>query len=261
MNFSAISDYECHGRHLHIALVNRNKNKLTLQVDDDVLDVGCGTGVETKSIAAEVKSVTGIDSSKEMIAFARANNSAPNVTYSLGDAQTIGDCSEWQERFDKAVSFFVLHWCPDHAMALRSILACLKPGGEALFIVCNRSSWVPESVQFVQNHIKWSTYGKDFKSSCQFWNMSVSEAEKLLASCGWKNVRCELQHHGQITEEPTKAMIKSGLGISAQIPESEMEEYLRDMWQWTLSQYGDSSKPGHVRIPAEIFIIQACKSC
>ena len=93
-----------------------------------------------------------------MLTFARRNNPAPNVSYTLGDAQTIGDNPHYQERFNKAVSFFVLHWCPDHAKALRSILACLKPGGEALFIVVKSDVLIAEADKFLRRHVKWGDY-------------------------------------------------------------------------------------------------------
>ena len=55
MNFSATSDYNGDGRFLQHASIMLNISKLTFRPDDDVLDVGCGTGNETKSIAAMVK--------------------------------------------------------------------------------------------------------------------------------------------------------------------------------------------------------------
>ena len=95
-----------------------------------------------------------------MLASARKTNPAINVTYALADAQTIGDNPDLQARFDKAVSFFVLHWCPDHAKALKSISACLKPEGEALFITVNRTQVVSEVNTFVMSHVKWGGYAK-----------------------------------------------------------------------------------------------------
>ena len=95
-----------------------------------------------------------------MLAVARANYSGPNITYSFGDAQNCGDNPEWRERFDKVVSFFVLHWCQDHAKALRSILACLKPGGEAVFILGNESPLISETDLFLKSHPKWAEYVK-----------------------------------------------------------------------------------------------------
>ena len=62
--------------------------------------------------------------------------------------------------FDKVVSNYVLHWCPDPAKALRSVLACLKPGGEALIIVANRTTILTDMSQYIRSHVKWDAFVK-----------------------------------------------------------------------------------------------------
>ena len=104
-----------------------------------------------------------------MLEFAHKNNQAPqNVTFSYGDAQmTVGDNPDWRESFDKVVSFFVLHWVPGHAKALRSMLACLKPGGEGLFIIVNSATQViPVANQFISNHARWGKYVQVHQLQC-----------------------------------------------------------------------------------------------
>ena len=105
-----------------------------------------------------------------MIANARTNNSATNINYAVWDAQTVGDNPEWRETFDKVVSFLALMWIPDQLKALRGILTCLKPGGEALIIMDNQyDNFVPfEADRFLEDHIKWGQYTK---VSCLFCGM------------------------------------------------------------------------------------------
>ena len=59
MNFTASNDYYGDGRYIQREMTQRHIGKLLFRTDDDVLDVGCGTGEETKSVAANVRSVTG----------------------------------------------------------------------------------------------------------------------------------------------------------------------------------------------------------
>ena len=64
------------------------------------------------------------------------------------------------ERFDKVVSNYVLHWLPDHAKALRNVLACLKPGGEALFTVGVRTTIIDGMTQYIRSHATWGAFVK-----------------------------------------------------------------------------------------------------
>lgn len=99
-----------------------------------------------------------------MIEVANQANSAPNIEYVVRDARSVSDNPEWQERFDKVVSFFVFHWIPteDHTKALASTLACLKTGGEGLFIIDNKCEldFPKQAHLYLENHTKWDVYLK-----------------------------------------------------------------------------------------------------
>src|SRR5690348_16605339 len=56
-----------------------------LGADDDVLDIGCGNGGTTRAAAAIARSVTGIDLSSDMLAYARSRSG--EITFIQGDAQ------------------------------------------------------------------------------------------------------------------------------------------------------------------------------
>ena len=93
-----------------------------------------------------------------MIAVAKETNNSQNVTFCTWDARTVGDNPEWRERFDKAVSFFVIHWVPDHMKAFESIRACLKPGGELLAMIIHEDKTLSKLNMFLKGHPKWSKY-------------------------------------------------------------------------------------------------------
>ncbi|GAB3077511.1 class I SAM-dependent methyltransferase [Micromonospora schwarzwaldensis] len=69
---------------------------LTLEADDTVIDLGCGTGQLTLPLAARVAAVVGVDPEPDMLAIARAtaaNDGPTNVTWLLGaddDLATVG---------------------------------------------------------------------------------------------------------------------------------------------------------------------------
>jgi ubiquinone/menaquinone biosynthesis C-methylase UbiE len=75
--------------------------------DEEVLDVGCGTGNLAFAIAqrANVKLIKGIDFSSAYVENARSHNHSPQITFEVGDATALpyDDSS-----FDRVLSMLVL---------------------------------------------------------------------------------------------------------------------------------------------------------
>ena len=96
-----------------------------------VLEVGCGTGVFTRSVGAELpdSSVVGLDMDDERLAFARARNAAPNVQYRAGD---LLDLHFKDDSFDLVFCRFVLVHLPDPTQALREMARVARPGGRVV---------------------------------------------------------------------------------------------------------------------------------
>lgn len=95
---------------------------------DQVLDVGCGTGSLTFTIASRTKAskIVGIDPSIGFIEFARANNAYPHVTFEVGDGQELPytDVS-----FDRSVSSLILNFIPDARKGVKEMRRVTKAGG------------------------------------------------------------------------------------------------------------------------------------
>jgi SAM-dependent methyltransferase len=104
----------------------------SLQPGDDVLDVGCGAGMDTLVAAQMVGpsgSVTGIDMTPEMVAKARGSVTEmglDNVTIVEGSAEQLPfeDAS-----FDVAISNGVIDLIPDKDAVFSEITRVLRPGG------------------------------------------------------------------------------------------------------------------------------------
>lgn len=104
--------------------------KIEIKGCERVLDIGCGDGKITASIADLLPNglVLGIDSSTEMVRFAKDKfppESHENLRFMEADAQDL----RFDEEFDLVVSFAALHWIGDHGPVLRGIERALKPGG------------------------------------------------------------------------------------------------------------------------------------
>jgi trans-aconitate 2-methyltransferase len=92
-----------------------------------VVDLGCGEGTLTASLVQRwpAASVTGVDSSPEMLADANRRAVPGRLEFVLGDVR------RWSPTrpVDVLVSNAVLHWLPDHVALLEAWARRLAPGG------------------------------------------------------------------------------------------------------------------------------------
>lgn len=96
---------------------------------ESALEIGCGTGIFTRRMAATVKKVVGLDLSPEMIRLARERSiKHANIEYLLGD---LLELALPEECFDCVVSIATLHHLPTEP-ALRKMKNLLAPGGRLI---------------------------------------------------------------------------------------------------------------------------------
>ena len=88
-----------------------------------ILDLGCGTGHLTKTIAESGAHVIGIDSSTSMVEAAQATY--PDLEFLVADAKDFSFSSP----FDAVFSNATLHWIAEAEQVVYCIAASLKPGG------------------------------------------------------------------------------------------------------------------------------------
>jgi len=109
-----------------------------------VLDVGCGGGILSESMAARGADVTGIDLSEKALSVARLHllESGRNVRYVLQSAED--HARENTDRYDVVTCMEMLEHVPDPASTIRACATMVRPGGTVFFSTLNRNpkSWL-----------------------------------------------------------------------------------------------------------------------
>jgi SAM-dependent methyltransferase len=106
-----------------------------------VLEVGCGAGVDLARFAKGGASVVGIDLSSSAIDLARANfkQQGLNGDFRVAD----GEALPFEDNsFDLVFAHGVVQYTADPKRLVEECRRVLKPGGEAVFQVYNRVSWL-----------------------------------------------------------------------------------------------------------------------
>ena len=104
-----------------------------------VLDIGCGGGILSGSLARAGAEVTAIDLSPDVIEIARLHllESALTVDYRLLDVEALA--AESAASFDLASCMEMLEHVPDPASTIRACATLVKPGGHVFFSTLNRN--------------------------------------------------------------------------------------------------------------------------
>ena len=111
----------------------------------NVLDVGCGGGILSESMAAAGAKVLGIDVGEKALGVARLHKleSGAAVDYRLVAAETLA--AEAAATFDVVTCMEMLEHIPDPASTVAACAALIRPGGTVVFSTINRN---PKSYAF-----------------------------------------------------------------------------------------------------------------
>ena len=105
-----------------------------------VLDVGCGGGILSESMAQRGALVTGIDLSDKALGVARLHllESGNSVDYLKISAEELADQSAG--RFDMVTCMEMLEHVPNPASTIAACAALVTPGGHVFFSTINRNA-------------------------------------------------------------------------------------------------------------------------
>ena len=114
-------------------------NALAPLAGKNVIDIGCGGGILSESMARKGAKVTGIDLSKKALKVADLHSleSGVEVRYKLVAAEDMAAAEPGQ--FDVVTCMEMLEHVPDPAAIVRAAATLVKPGGRVFFSTLNRN--------------------------------------------------------------------------------------------------------------------------
>lgn len=107
----------------------------------EVVDVGCGGGILSDSMARRGANVLGIDLSTKALKVAQLHAleaQTPNITYREISAEELA--AERPASFDVVTCMEMLEHVPDPASVVRACASLVKPGGWVFFSTLNRNA-------------------------------------------------------------------------------------------------------------------------
>jgi demethylmenaquinone methyltransferase/2-methoxy-6-polyprenyl-1,4-benzoquinol methylase len=114
---------------------------LSLAPGSDVLDIGCGTGLNFPLLQQQIGptgTITGIDASAQMLTQARRRATSAgwsNVTLIRADATAVGPAELGApRRYDAAISTYALSLMPEWKSALATMVSATRPGGSVAVV-------------------------------------------------------------------------------------------------------------------------------
>lgn len=167
--------------------------RLHLRGTEHILDVGCGDGKVTAEIARAVPSgsVTGIDASEEMIAFAKKafrRRKHSNLEFQVMDAREI----QFARPFDLVFSNAALHWVDNHQKVLHGVSSVLKPGGR-LVVSCGGKGNAHDVFVSLRPELRSARWRDFFRRMPQpYFFYSPNEYKKWLVKSGFQVEKIQL---------------------------------------------------------------------
>jgi SAM-dependent methyltransferase len=145
----------------------------------DVLEVGCGAGVDLARFARGGARVTGVDLAQSAIDLARANFEQQHLqgTFHRADGEQL---PLPDNAFDLVYAHGVVQYTANPRKLVEEAHRVLRPGGEAIFQVYNRVSWLNALSRLMKVNL-------EHQDAPVLLTFSIGEFRRLLA--GFRDVR------------------------------------------------------------------------
>ncbi len=125
-NFSEIAARYERDSHIQKSAAEKLLGLVDVRRNDDVLDLGCGTGSLTRKIRSLTEgTVAGVDPSEGMIREAENKRDGMDITYAVNTAEGL----QYQDAFNVIFCNSTFQWFRDPIRALKNCYTALQKGG------------------------------------------------------------------------------------------------------------------------------------
>ena len=242
------------------------------QSGDNILDIGCGDGQLTQTIASKLSSsnghILGLDASPSFIKTAGAQNTHPEIcTYELQDCTDLSKApslNEKKESFDKIFSNAALHWIlrsPSTREPLFNQLhSLLAPSGTLVFEMGGAGNVAEFHTAFTA---ALSTHGElsleQARAASPWFFPSEAWMRGTLEEAGFEVLVCESEYRPtRVTEDgglEAWVRLMGAAFLDAVTGEEKKEKVVRAVCEWVecsvYREEGDGSRwIGYVRLRA-----------
>ena len=159
--------------------------------DLSILDVGCGGGILSESLAQSKAHVTGIDANESLIQVAKLHAAETNTSIQYETCMA-EDFAAKNQTFDVITCMELLEHVPDPEALIKTLSALLKPGGKIFFSTINRNPIAFFNALIIAEHVlkllpKGTHEYKRFikPSELQIWCMNAGIEFKAMSGMGY----------------------------------------------------------------------------
>lgn len=104
-----------------------------------IIDVGCGGGILSESLATKAARVVGIDLADEALSIARAHAKQTHLTIDYRCLRVEEAALQMQQTFDVVCCFELLEHVDDPLLIIKACAQLVKPQGHVFFATLNRT--------------------------------------------------------------------------------------------------------------------------
>lgn len=224
---------------------------------DYLLDVGCGDGKITHSLAQDCVPnghAIGVDPSLSMITFAREKFRRNNLEFAINTAAGI----EYENQFDVITSFSSLHWEPKQKEALQAFKRALKLGGHILLAIPGPDFVLRESIGHISSKPIYKNYFHAYRSPGKIW--TVNEYAQLLIDTDFEINKIERvdRPYWMKDQNEYRGLLDAMLPQLSVLPESMREDFLTALIEEVIAR-GRQSADGHMLFEVKVIEVIAKK--